>query len=84
MALGGGCRGWPGCVLVHALGDPVTPLAFGERQRHRSVDRLNLLPGLDRAVNQSHNLRMKSGDKSYIWQHRDWPQWRFDSKQLAL
>ncbi len=26
---------------------------------------------------------MKSGDKSYIWQHRDWPQWGFDSKQLA-
>lgn len=26
---------------------------------------------------------MISGDKSYIWQHRDWPQWGYDSKQLA-
>lgn len=26
---------------------------------------------------------MKSGDKLYIWQQRDWPRWVFDTKRLA-
>ena len=38
---------------------------------------------LDPAVNRPHNLRMKSGDNPYIWQHRDWPHWVFDSKRLT-
>lgn len=30
-----------------------------------------------------HNLRMNSGDYSYIWQAGDWPDWRFDLAALA-
>ncbi len=26
---------------------------------------------------------MKSGDKRYIWQQRDWPQWTYDHERLA-
>src|SRR4051812_33730253 len=26
---------------------------------------------------------MKSGDKVYIWERDDWPQWRFDATKLA-
>ncbi len=29
------------------------------------------------------NLRMKSSDYNYIWQARDWPNWRFDLAELA-
>ena len=30
-----------------------------------------------------HNLRMKSGDKTYIWQLEDWPHWTYDHLRLA-
>ena len=30
-----------------------------------------------------HNLRMNSGDYTYIWQANDWPDWRFDLAALA-
>lgn len=30
-----------------------------------------------------HNLRMNSGDYTYIWQASDWPEWRFDLAALA-
>ena len=30
-----------------------------------------------------HNLRMKEGDYTYIWQATDWPNWRFDHASLA-
>lgn len=30
-----------------------------------------------------HNLRMKSGDCTYIWELDDWPRWRFDLATLA-
>ena len=30
-----------------------------------------------------HNLRMKCGDKRYIWQQDDWPQWAYDHERLA-
>lgn len=30
-----------------------------------------------------HNLRMKSGDYTYIWQSSDWPNWRYDLAALA-
>jgi len=35
------------------------------------------------AANTSHNLRMKSGDYTYIWQILDWPNWRYDLAALA-
>lgn len=35
------------------------------------------------AENMAHNLRMTSGDYTYIWQARDWPNWRFDLAGLA-
>lgn len=35
------------------------------------------------AENDTHNLRMKSGDWLYIWQAPDWPDWRFDLAALA-
>ncbi len=30
-----------------------------------------------------HNHRMKSGDKLYIWQHDDWPNWAYNQHRLA-
>ena len=35
------------------------------------------------AENFVHNLRMKSGEKLYIWQNDDWPSWRYDLAKLA-
>lgn len=35
------------------------------------------------AENGPHILRMAYGDKSYIWQDRAWPKWRFDLAALA-
>lgn len=35
------------------------------------------------AENIADNLRMKSGEKSYIWQSKDWPAWRYDLASLA-
>lgn len=29
-----------------------------------------------------HNHRMKSGEKTYIWEQRDWPRWRYDARRL--
>ena len=31
----------------------------------------------------THNLRMPSGDYTYIWQADDWPSWRYDLATLA-
>ena len=31
----------------------------------------------------THNLRMKSGEKLYLWQANDWPDWRYDLAKLA-
>jgi hypothetical protein len=36
-----------------------------------------------RAANAPHNIRMKSGDYTYVWQASDWPTWRFDLAALA-
>ena len=30
-----------------------------------------------------HNLRMNSGDNTYIWRASDWPAWRYDLSALA-
>ena len=38
---------------------------------------------LDLAENKPHNLRMKRGNKTYIWQQSDWPHWRYDSQRLS-
>lgn len=38
---------------------------------------------LAHAANAHHNLRMKSGDYTYLWQAADWPNWRFDLAALA-
>ena len=38
---------------------------------------------LDLAANPAHNHRMKSGDKRYIWQQPDWPNWVYDHQRLA-
>jgi Fic family protein len=35
------------------------------------------------AANTPHNLRMKCGDCTYIWQAPDWPNWRYDLAALA-
>jgi Fic family protein len=35
------------------------------------------------AGNAFHNLRMKSGDYTYLWQASDWPSWRYDLAALA-
>ena len=35
------------------------------------------------AVNKGHNLRMNGGDCTYIWQAKDWPDWRYDLAALA-
>ncbi len=35
------------------------------------------------AANPPHNHRMNSGEYTYIWQHPDWPQWRYDLVALA-
>ena len=35
------------------------------------------------AANPPSNLRMKSGEKIYIWQSDDWPHWRYDLTALA-
>lgn len=34
-------------------------------------------------VNAGHNLRMNSGDYTYIWQNKDWPDWHYDLATLA-
>ena len=34
-------------------------------------------------MQNTHNHRMKSGDKRYIWQQDDWPQWAYDHERLA-
>ena len=34
-------------------------------------------------MNQPDNLRMNSGDYTYIWQSKDWPIWRYDLAALA-
>lgn len=36
-----------------------------------------------RAEINLNNLRMNCGDCTYIWQHDDWPRWRYDLAQLA-
>lgn len=38
---------------------------------------------IDIAVNIPHNIRMNSGDKTYIWQDSQWPHWEYDLKQLT-
>lgn len=38
---------------------------------------------LARAENEVHNLRMNSGEYTYIWQAGDWPKWRYDLSVLA-
>jgi len=38
---------------------------------------------LANAEDVAHNLRMNSGDYTYIWQTGDWPHWRFDLAVLA-
>lgn len=35
------------------------------------------------AANPSHDLRMNSGDYTYIWQADEWPDWRYDLAALA-
>lgn len=35
------------------------------------------------AENAVHNLRMNSGNNTYIWQVADWPKWRYDLAKLA-
>ncbi|WP_332022774.1 Fic family protein [Rudaea sp.] len=40
--------------------------------------------GIALAANAAHNLRMKRGDyEQYIWQAKDWPNWRYDLQALA-
>lgn len=39
--------------------------------------------GIANAELVAHNLRMNSGDCTYIWQVSDWPHWRFDLAALA-
>jgi len=34
-------------------------------------------------VKVSYKHRIKSGDKRYIWQEDDWPQWAYDDERLA-
>lgn len=46
-------------------------------------DRINCGEYVDDAVNAPHNLRMKSGDKTYLWQLSDWPYWAYDHQRLA-
>ncbi len=41
--------------------------------------RIKLAP----AANWVFNLRMNSGEKLYIWQADDWPQWRYDLSALT-
>jgi len=36
------------------------------------------------AANKSYNLRMKSGEKIYIWERKGWPNYTYDSSQLAI
>jgi len=36
------------------------------------------------AENGRYIRRMKSGDKVYIWQETDWPNWRYDAASLAV
>jgi len=38
---------------------------------------------IDPAVNNPHNLRMKRGDKTYIWQLADWPHWTYNHLRLT-
>ena len=40
-------------------------------------------PSLDCAVKARHNHRMESGDKNYIWQSEDWPNWVYDPQRLV-
>lgn len=35
------------------------------------------------AEKEGYNLRMNSGDYTYIWQSSDWPEWRYDLAALA-
>jgi len=34
-------------------------------------------------VNKVNNLRMNSGDRTYVWQASDWPNWRYDLAALV-
>ncbi len=36
------------------------------------------------AANITYNHRMKSGEKTYIWERQDWPRYRYDLAQLAV
>ncbi|VWC29435.1 cell division protein Fic [Burkholderia lata] len=38
---------------------------------------------MSHAVNRCDNLRIMSGDYTYIWEWADWPAWRFDLPALA-
>ena len=38
---------------------------------------------LANAEGSAHNIRMNSGDYTYLWQASDWPHWRFDLATLA-
>lgn len=37
---------------------------------------------IDYAANKVFNSRMKSGDNLYVWQHKDWPHWKYDTESL--
>ena len=37
---------------------------------------------MDDAENREYILRMKRGEKEYIWQQPDWPHWLFDAKRI--
>ena len=66
-------------TLGSGLGWQLTHGAENSLLIHRTLCRDNF----DDAVNGTSIHRMKSGDKSYIWQLNNWPHWTYDHKHLA-
>ena len=61
-----------------------TRASHGSAAANRSVYRRTIRGEyLAFAENAPHNLRMKRGDYTYIWQASDWPTWQFDLAALA-
>lgn len=63
--------------------DSVSTRFFVGQPRTACVRLVTITVPIDHAVNDTHNRRMKRGDKPYVWQQDDWPHWVYDSRRLA-
>lgn len=54
-----------------------------DQGENANIVRIKCSENLALAETATDNLRMKSGDKTYVWQASVWPNWHFDLAALA-